>query len=164
MNHVIKATLIAIGAVAACPPTLLAQARASQQTPAAGSSKIRACALVAKEEVKKHLPWISALDGMPVEEEPIGISGSSCNYPSVFIQVLPFSQGTIDVARKKGGIEALSGAGDEAYFHNNANQYAEIYVKAGKYLLTVQANVSGKVESVKPGALNLARALAAKLR
>jgi hypothetical protein len=44
---------------------------------------------------------------MAVEEEPVGISGSSYNYPSVFIQVLPFSQRTINLAREKGGLETI---------------------------------------------------------
>src|SRR5262245_50105882 len=77
--------------------------------PRAGAARIKACSLVSKEEVKKHLPWIPVLDGMAVEEEPVGASGSSCNYPSVFIQVLPFSQRAIDLARKKQGLETIKG-------------------------------------------------------
>jgi hypothetical protein len=46
----------------------------------------------------------------------------------VFIQILPFSQTTIDSARKKGGLEPIKGVGDEAYFHNNKDGYAELYV------------------------------------
>ena len=61
-------------------------------------------------------------------------------------------------------LETISGVGDEAYLHNNANRYAELYVRAGKHLLTLQANMDGKIESVKPGVLNLAKALAPKLR
>jgi hypothetical protein len=60
-----------------------------QPPPAASSPKIRACALVPKEEVKKHLP--------------------------------------------------------------------------AKHLLTLQADWDGKSASVKPGVMNLAKALAAKL-
>ena len=37
-------------------------------------------------------------------------------------------------------------------------------MRAGKHLLTVQADVDNNVESVKPGVLNLAKALVAKLR
>lgn len=37
-------------------------------------------------------------------------------------------------------------------------------MRAGTHLLTLQANVDGPIESVKPGVLNLARALVAKLR
>jgi hypothetical protein len=151
-----------VAIVSACSLSLLAQPNTSQQT-AAGSPRIKACSLVPKEEVKKHLPWIPVLDRMPIEEEPIGTSGSSCNYPTVFIQVLPFSQATLDLMRKKSGIETISGVGDEAYLHNNRNRYAELVVRAGKHLLTLQANMDGKIESVKPGVLNLAKALVAKL-
>ena len=162
MNRFLNAALTAV--LSACLSSLLAQAPSSPQPPGANSPRIKACSLLPKEEVKKHLPWIPVLDNMKIEEEPIGTSGSSCNYPSVFIQVLLFSQRTIDLARKKEGIETISGVGEEAYFHNNANRYAELYVKVGKYLLTLQANVDGKIESVKPGVLNLAKALVAKLR
>lgn len=106
---------------------------------------------------------MAALDSMAVQEESIGASGSSCNYPSVTIQVLPFSQSSIDLVRKKGA-ETISGVGDEAYFRNNANQYAELYVKAGKHLVTLQADAGDKIETVKPGVLNLAKAIVAKLR
>ncbi len=77
---------------------------------------------------------------------------------------MPFSQSMIDAARKKGGLEALKGIGDEAYFYNNPNGYAEVYVKTGKYLVTVQANARDRVDAVKPGAMDLAKALVAKLR
>jgi hypothetical protein len=154
VNRYANAALIALG-VAASATALQAQA---------GKANIRACSLLPKEEVKRYLPWIPALDQFPVEEEPIGNSGSSCNYPSAMIQVMPFSQSMIDGARKKGGLETLKDIGDEAYFYNNPNGYAEVYAKTGKYLVTVQANARGKVDAVKPGAMNLAKALVAKLR
>ena len=161
MSRIITAALMTAGVILACPPSVPA---ITQQPPQAGPPKISACSLVPKEQVKQHLPWIPALDRMAVEEEAIGKYGSSCNYPSVFIQVLPFSQGTIDSARKNGGLEPIREVGDEAYFHNNRNRYAELYVKVGTHLLTLQANVDGKIESVKPGVLNLGKVLADKLR
>jgi hypothetical protein len=164
VSRFVNAALIAAGIASMSAPLLLAHPDTAQQSPAAGSSAIKACSLVPKEEVKKHLPWIAVLDQFPIEEEPVGPSGSSCNYPSVFIQVMPFSQGTIDAARKKGGLETISGVGDEAYFYNNANRYAELYVKTGKHMLTLQANWDGKSEAVRAGTLNLAKALVAKLR
>jgi len=164
VNRFVNAALIAVGVASVCPLSLLAQPYMSQQPSASGSPMIRACVLLPKEEVKKHLPWIPALDQMAIEEEPIGTSGSSCNYPTVFIQVMPFSQGMIDAARKKGGLETISGVGDEAYLHNNRNLYAELYVRAGKHLLTLQTNMDGNIELVKPGVVNLARALVEKLR
>ena len=163
MIRFVNAAVIVVGLLAAWPSSLNAQARTSQPTTAAGS-RIRACSLLPKEEVKKHVPWLPVLDQMPIEEEPVGVSGSSCNYPSVFIQVLPFSQRTIDMARQQGGLEPLTGIGDEAYFHNNKNLYAEVFVKVGNQLLTLQANLQGEMAAVKPGVLNLAKALVAKLR
>jgi len=101
----VNVALIAVGIFSACSLSHLAQPQTSQQQPAARSARIKAFSLVPKEEVKKHLPWIPALDRMPIEEEPVGTSGSSCNYSTVFIQVLPFSQARIDLMRKKSGIE-----------------------------------------------------------
>ena len=103
---------------------------------------------------------------MPEEEEPVGTAGSSCTYPSVSIQVLPASQGMLEAAKKNYKLEAVSGVGEEAYFRNNKNLYAELYVKAGKHLLTLQGNVpTGKTpESMKPALESLAKLYVEKLR
>ena len=154
MRHLVSAALVAAVVAAALPSSLAAQ-------PAA---PIAVCSLLPKAEVTQHLPWIAALDAMEPEEEAIGTSGSSCNYPSVTVQVLPFSQGTIDALRAKGGLETIAGVGDAAYFHNNADRYAELYVRVGTRLLTLQGNVTGTVESTKPGVVSLAKALVARLR
>jgi len=72
----------------------------------------------------------------------------------------------MDSARKQpGGVETVSGIGDEAYFRNNPQGYAELYVKIGKHIVTLQANVppDGSIASVKPGVISLAKALVAKL-
>ena len=155
MKLFVTTALIAVGLLSA----LSSQPQAAQAPP-----RIAVCTLVPKEEVKKHLPWQAFLDQMPITEEPIGASGSSCNYPTADIQILPFTQSFLDSMRKSGATESIPGLGDEAYFHNNANRFAELYVKVGKYLLTLQANVDGDIESVKPGVLNLAKAFVAKLR
>jgi hypothetical protein len=159
MTRFVNAALIAMGIVFACPLLLMAQ----PQPPATGSPRANACSLVPKEEVKRYLPWESHFDHLPTEEEPIGTSGSSCGYPSVFIQIMPFSQPLIDSARKRGALDTIGGIGNEAYFYNNPNGHAELYVKIGKRLLTLQANVHGNVESVKPGVLRLAKVLVEKL-
>ena len=164
MHRLVNAAVITVGVCAAESALLDAQARTSQPPAATGSPRIRACSLLPKEEVKKHLPWNTVLDQFPIEEEPVGPSGSSCNYPSVFIQVLPYSQRTIDTARQQGGLEPVTGIGDAAYFHNNKDRYAEVFVKVGQQLLTLQANVEGNMAIVKPGTLNLAKAFVAKLR
>lgn len=127
------------------------------------SAPVRACSLLPKEEVKRHVPWEAMFDFMEPEENAIGDAGSSCSYPTVEIQVLPSSSRIIDIARQRGGLEGVSGIGDEAYFHNNADEYAEVFARAGGYIVTVQADAEDGIESIKPRALSLARALVASL-
>ena len=161
MTFFANAALVGLGLVFSMPASVLAQTSGAGQP---DGSRIGACSLLTKEEVKKHLPWQSFLDQMPIEEEAIGTSGSGCSYPTVYIQILPFSQRMLDLAREKGGLEAVDDLGDEAWFYNNADQYAEVYVKVGEQLLTLQADVDDDVEAVKPNVLELTRLLVAKLR
>jgi hypothetical protein len=163
MHRIVNAALIAAGLAVALPAGLLAQAK-SPVSSASSTPPIKVCSLLPKADVKKHLPWNAIVDGMPPEEEAIGNCGSSCNYPSVTIQVMPFSQGIVDALRKQGALETIARVGDEAYFHNNRNRYAELYVRVGKRMLTLQANADGKIDAVKPGTLDLAKVLVAKLR
>ena len=62
------------------------------------------------------------------------------------------------------GYEPISGIGEEAYFRNNRNRYAELYVRVGNHTLTLQASADGNIEAVKPRVVNLAQTLIAKLR
>ena len=131
-----------------------------------GVQAVKACSLLPKEEVKRLLPWNNRLDQFPPEEEPLGASGSGCEYPSVRVQVLPYSAQTIEAARKRGKLENVAGVGDEAYLWENPQGYLELYAKVGMRLLTLQANVGpGQTQAtVKPGAVSLAKALTPKLR
>ena len=164
MNRLRNIVLISAVAASAHFVSLHAQSKPAPPPPAGGPQRVVVCSLLPVAEVKKHLPWRPLLDQFPPEEEIIGTWGSSCNYPSVMIQVLPFSQAMIDAARKKGGLETVSGVGEEAYFHNNLNRYAELYVKSGKYLLTLQSNWDGKDAAVKAGTLSLAKAILPRLK
>lgn len=76
---------------------------------------------------------------------------------------MPFSQSMLDLGRKEGELETISSIGDEAYFRNNADRYAELFVRADKYLVTLQANVNESIEAVKPDVLNLAKEVVATL-
>jgi hypothetical protein len=155
MNRLAVALFFALAAGISSPELLSGQATAS--------TAIRACSLLPKEEVKRHVPWEAMFDFMEPEEDAIGDSGSSCGYPSVHVQVLPSSSRIVEIARERGELETISGIGDEAYFYNNSDEYAEVYVRAGRFVLTVQADVNDGIEAVRPGALNLARALVARL-
>ena len=130
----------------------------------AWAQPVEVCKLVPKEEVKRHLPWIDILDQLPIEEEAVGSSGSSCNYPTVLVQVLPFSQGSIDAVRRESPLEPIAGVGDEAYFRNNKNMYAELLVRVGSRMLTLQANGEGKLDTAKAQAIELAKVYVAALR
>lgn len=155
MNRLAAASSLAL-VIGSASPGLLS----GQSTP---STPVRACSLLPKEEVKRHVSWAAMLDAMEPEEHAIGESGSSCSYPTVEIQVLPSASRIIDAARERGGLEALSGIGEEAYFHDNSGEYAEVFVRAGRYIITVQADVDDGIESTRPKALDLARALVAAL-
>jgi hypothetical protein len=132
----------------------------------AQSVRVAACKLLSKDEVKKILPWAAMFDQMPIEEEPIGIAGSSCNYPSATVQVLAYTPRFFDEVRKLGKLEPLTGIGDEAYFFADPRGYADVYSKVGNRIVTVQATPGPgqKLESLKPGAITLVKALVAKLR
>ena len=129
-------------------------------------ARVAACKLLSKEEVKKILPWQAMFDQMPIEEDPIGTTGSSCNYPSTTIQILAYTPRFFEQARKLGKLEPVAGVGDEAYFFADPRGYADLYAKAGNRIVTVQANPGPKekVEALKPGVITLAKALIAKLR
>lgn len=160
MNFAINVVLLWLGLTLSAPSPLLAQTNGPEQP---ASAQIQACSLLSKEEVKRHLPWPDFLDQMPIEEESLGPRGTACNYPTVYIQLLQFSQGLIDSVRALDGTEALDGIGDEAYFHNNKDRYAEVLVKVGERMFTLQADADRGIEVVKPEVLKLASAIVEKL-
>lgn len=136
----------------------------ASQVPAGNVSRVDVCGLVPKAEVKKLVPWQNMFDNVPLDAEPIGAAGSSCGFPSVHVQVMPFSQGFLDTLRKTGPLEPVAGLGDGAFFRNNNGEYAEVYVRVGARLLTVQADGEPTVAATKPRAIDLARLYVAKLR
>jgi hypothetical protein len=160
MMRIVKASLITLTAIAASSQILSAQPQSQQPSPTAAPT-IKVCSLLPKEEVKKYLPWSALVDSMEPEEQAVGAAGSSCNYPSVRIQVLGRSTTTGPPDQK--GYEPISDVGDEAYFRNNRNRFAELYVRVGKHTLTLQANADRNVEAIKPRVVDLAKALIAKL-
>jgi hypothetical protein len=137
----------------------------AQQKPA-DPAPVKACSLLTREEVRKLIPWPALIDPIPTREEPVGTTGSSCNYPNAHIQVLAYTPRFLESAKKRGPLEPVADVGDEAYFYNNRNEYAELYVKAGQRIVTVQKDIgTGETyQSVKPSVVALGKALVAKLR
>ena len=72
---------------------------------------VKVCSLLTQAEVRKLIGGSSAIDHLFKPEEEAVAGGSSCNYPDVMIQVIPFRQSPIDTMRKRGGLEAVSGVG-----------------------------------------------------
>ena len=129
---------------------------------------VKVCSLLSLAEVKKLAPWEPHLDKFAKgEEEPIGTGGSSCNYPTVFIQVMAFHQSFIDNLKKTGiPLEPVSGVGELAYARNNRDNFAELVAKVGPHSLTVQVSIelNKTFESTKPSLIAIGKAYADKLR
>lgn len=156
-----------IAVVAICMLRLLAGEIAQAGGGGGKYQVVKACSLVTVADVKKLAPWPPHLDQFAkAEEEPLGTYGSSCNYPTVFVQVMAFNQGTIDAAKKAGAQEAVAGVGDEAYVRNNRDRYAELITRVGPHLLTLQLNVgTGKTfEAEKPKLIELSKLFVSRLR
>jgi hypothetical protein len=144
-----------------------AHARGLAQASGANYKVVNACSLLTLAEVKKLAPWQPHLDPYAkAEEEALGSYGSSCEYPTVGIQVMAFNRSTIDSLRKAGQLEPVAGVGDEAYARNNRGNFAELFARVGPHLLTVQISVEPDktFEATKPSLVEIGRAFAAKLR
>ena len=165
----VLAPMLALAVVV--PATGKAQGRGRSN---AATSGIRACAVLPAGKVKRlaALPDpLNLYEKMPPDEEAVG-RGSSCNYPSVYVQIDPFEWSTIDSMRIKtpAQFEAVPGVGEAAFMRANkaaaSVEFAELYARIGTHVLTIQLDVpDGKTTAaVKPGLVALAQAYAAKLR
>lgn len=145
------------------------QAGALLQAPGSGTKYkvVNACSLLSVAEVKKLAPWQPHLDPYAKgEEEPLGSYGSSCEYPTVGIQVMLFNRGTVDALRKDGKVESITGVGDEAWLRNNRDMFAELFARVGPHLLTVQVSIerTRTFDATRPSLIEIGKAFAARLR
>ena len=165
MCHVAARLLIVVGLGLG---SISALAAIDAPRPMQGAYKVvEVCALVPLADVKKLAPWPPHIDPYAkAEEEAIGSTGSSCNYPTAHVQVMAFSQRMLDAARKAGKLEPVQGVGDEAWIRNNRDLFAELYARVGPHLLTVQTDIGTNktFDSEKPTLVALAKAFVAKLR
>ena len=133
------------------------------------AQRVDACSLLTREEVKKLAPWPDFLDQMWVKEER-SAGGASCNYPSVYIQIMPMPESGwtrwLEGFKKGSPLEPIADVGDEAYLRDNRGHSAELLSKVGTRAFTVQLSLNGAqtTQSVKPNVVALGKALAAKLR
>ena len=156
--------LLVIGGLACLPSTLHAQ-----PAPAAAQARPSACALLTTEVVSQTSPYSSQqlklVLMVPPSEDPVGRSGSSCSYGGVTLQVDPFAWTTMEKTSEKGWTP-LTGIGDAALFRDNQGEWAELAVRAGQRVLTIQMDVpDGQTAvQVRSNAIALAKALLPRLQ
>jgi hypothetical protein len=153
------ASVLLIGSVAAA---------VASQTPA-GKPPISACSLLPTDLVVK----VGGVDStmaklIKPEEEAMGATGSACEYGEIRLQVDPFTPERLAQILKTETAKTwapVSGVGDAAYFNNNRNRYAELIVRTGTHVFTIQFGVAigSTAEATKPKTITLANAIIPKL-
>jgi hypothetical protein len=140
---------------------LVAQALAM---PVSAGQAAKACSILTKDLVLPFSPNPKMLDLIPAEEEPFGNGGTACDYGPVRLQLYP--PRTSPAKTQPKDFQALSGAGELAYFRSNRDRYAELMVWGGVHYFTLQVSVpSGSTaEAIKPKTVTLANQVIAKLK
>jgi hypothetical protein len=160
MRHIVASVLF-IGCLARPAAPLLAQGP--------GKPPTSACSLLTKGLVMQVTPYdkqaLEVVMQIPPSEDAVGRSGSACEYGGIHLQVDPFTAETFERARQKTWLPVRD-VGDAAYFRDNGGQWAELYIRTGVHVFTIQMDVptGNTAESVKPNVIALARAILPKLR
>jgi hypothetical protein len=130
----------------------------------------KACVLLSKDLIAQHTPYEKDAQklvfSIPPQEDAIGATGSACEYGGVHLQVNPFaSPQYVEQQLAKDGWAREPGLGDVAMFRDNRGSYAELYVRSGARVITIQMSVpNGKTTAgIKPNAVALAKAVLAKM-
>jgi hypothetical protein len=130
----------------------------------------KACVLLSKDLIAQHTPYErdaqKLVFSIPPQEDAIGATGSACEYGGVHLQVNPFaSPQYVEQQLAKDGWAREPGLGDVAMFRDNRGSYAELYVRSGARVITIQMSVpNGKTTAgIKPNAVALAKAVLAKM-
>jgi hypothetical protein len=137
---------------------------------AGGQPTIRACSLLTRELIRKVTPYegkaleISLMGGP--EADSLGAGGSDCCDGGICVQIDPrFGFETFKAQKGWEHAEHVS-VGDEALFHDNIGEWAELVVRSGAHLLTIRMDIPrGKTAaSIKSNVLALANALLPALK
>jgi len=147
------------------------QVLALQSGRGAADAKIAtgACSLLTKELVTQVSPYekqaLAAVMLVAPIEDALGATGSACSYGGITLQIDPFPAATLDKHRTNAWV-AVQSVGDAAYFHDNRGNYAELYVRTGARVLTIQMDVpmGRTAASIQPNTIALANALLPKLK
>lgn len=132
-----------------------------------GKPAIKACSLLTKELAMKFSGAAQkAVFDLPPDEQPVGKSGSACDYADIRLQIDPFPWSTLEASAKKNKTSMpVSGVGDAAYFQGDRN-YASLMAVSGGHTLTIQMGVpfQSTAEKVRPNVIGLAQAIIPKLK
>jgi hypothetical protein len=140
-------------------------------TATAGEPAVHACSLLTKELIRKVTPYEGkALDislSQDPEENTLGAGGSDCCNGGICVQIDPrFTFEAFKGQRGWESAEHVVGVGDEALFHDNIGEWAELIVRSRPHLLTIRMDIPrGKTAaSIKPNVIALAKELLPKLK
>lgn len=135
----------------------------------ARSAAVRACSLLTKELVTQITPHdkqaLNLMLAVPPMEDALGPSGSACSYGGITLQVDPFPTATLERNVHKDW-RPVPNVADAAYFHDNRGRYAELMLRSGTRVLTIQMDVpQGRTAaSIQSNTVALAKAVVAKLK
>lgn len=130
---------------------------------AAAGPGIKACSILTRDLVEPFAQDKRTFGLIPPEEETTG-SGSACEWGIVRLQLYAARPGASHTAPKD--YLPLTGVGDNAFFHNNRDRYAELMVWSGAHHFTLQVSVppGSTADAIKPKTVDLANAIINKLR
>jgi len=144
-------------------------AAVQSSTREAATPAIRACSLLTSDVVTQVTPYDKAAFDLvmriPPQEDSVGSSGSACTYGGITMQVDPFALVVFEKQRGKDWVP-IAGVGDTAYFFDRRGRWAELYVRVGEHVLTIQMDIpmGRTAATVQPNVVALARAILPKLR
>lgn len=137
---------------------------------ATADGQVGACSLLTRELLEEVTPedrerFEFGLT-FPPAEEPVGVSGSACEYGGVHLQIDPFASPAAVEELLAAEWTSVPGPGDVAYFRDNVGQWAELYVRDGDRVITIQMGIpSGRTaESIRPNLIALAEAVLPRLK
>lgn len=134
---------------------------------AAGRPAIKACSLLTKELVMKFSGAANkAVFNLPPDEEPVGKSGSACEYADIRLQIDPFAWSVLEASAKKDKTWVpVPEVGDDAYFQAGRN-FAGLMALSGGHTFTIQMGVpfQSTAEKMKSNVIALAQAIVPKLK
>ena len=144
-------------------------ATAPQSAAGSPGSVVRACSLLTKELVTQISPYdnqaLNAVLMVPPMEDELGPSGSACSYGGVTLQVDPFPPAVLERNVQKEWA-SMPNVADAAYFRDNGGRYAELMIRSGPRVLTIQMAVpTGRTAaSIQSNTVALAKAVLTKLK